>query len=163
MSLLGPQRGYANYRAIPDGHQFDNFQIDVDARKIAGPDNGGYGLVFRVQSAVAGAATYERYNFVVRADGSYSLNLISTEGRGTPIAPRGTSSAIVQGNAANHLTVICRGSQITLIVNGQMLGTFTGPLTAPGTVGVYVGDLSTTSDAPLIEVAFSNFIVSTVP
>jgi len=163
LALTGPQRGYTVFRTLPDERAFDNVQIDIDARMIAGPDNGIYGLVFRVQPAVAGAETYERYNFVIRADGSYSMSLVGTDGRGATVAPRRTSPAIRPGDAANHLTVVCRGSEITLAVNGQILGTFTGSLIVPGTVGLYVGELSTSSTAPLMEVAFSNLVISSVP
>lgn len=164
VALLGPQRGYDNYRLTPDGRQFDNFQLDIDARKIAGPINGGYGVVFRVQPTAPGAASNEFYNFVITADGRYTLNLVNSEGRGTPLTPRGSSSAaIARGDVANHLTVVCRGTEITLAVNGQTLGTFTGPLIAPGNVGVYVADLPSAGNAPPMEVAFSNFVISSVP
>lgn len=164
VALIGPQRGYVNYRLGSDEQQFADFQLDVDARKVAGPDNGIYGVVFRVQPAVPGAKSYEYYSFVITADGYYTLSLVNTEGRGTAVAPRGTHPAIVKGNGVNHLTVVCRETQITLAVNGQLLGTFTGSLTAAGMFGPYVGELSTTSTAPLMDVAFSNLLViSSVP
>ncbi len=163
LALTGPQRGYGNYRTIPDERRFTDFQLDVDLRKIAGPDNAVYGVVFRVQPAIPGARTYQRYGFVVTGNGAYTVSLVNPDGPATVIAPRGTSPAIARGNGSNHLTVTCRGSQITVAVNGEILGTFTGPVVAPGTAGVYIGELSTTSTEPLLEVAFSNLVVSEAP
>ena len=163
LALVGPQRGYGNYRTIPDERRFADFQLDVDLRKVAGPDNAVYGVVFRVQPALPGARTYQRYSFVVASSGTYSVTLVNPDGPATVIAPRTASPVIARGNESNHLTVVCRASQITVVVNGETMGTFTGPVVSAGTVGLYISEISPSSTEPLLEVAFSNLVISEAP
>jgi hypothetical protein len=163
LALVGPQRGYGNYRTIPDERRFADFQLDIDLRKVAGPDNAVYGVVFRVQPALPGARTYQRYSFVVTGSGTYSVTLVNPDGPATVIAPRTASPAIARGNENNHLTVVCRATQITVAVNGETMGTFTGPVVSAGTVGLYISEISTSSTEPLLEVAFSNLVISEAP
>lgn len=163
LALTDARRGYVYYRPSPDGRTFGDFRLDIDVRRVAGPDNGVYGVVFRIQSPLAGAATFERYNFTITPDGFYSLALIKTDGTATVIAPRAASSAIKQGNALNHLTVIATGNQLTLSINGEALGTFNGPVAGPGGVGVYVGNPPNSASAIGIEAGFSNLHIAIAP
>ena len=161
--LSDARRGYVYYRPSPDGRTFGDFRLDIDARRIAGPDNGVYGVVFRIQPPVAGAPTFERYNFTITPDGFYSLTLIKADGAATAIAPRAASSAVRKGDAANHLTIIARGDQLTLAINDQAIGTFSGPVVDPGGLGVYVGNPPNSTSPVGMEAGFSNLRVSAAP
>lgn len=163
LALTDARRGYVYYRSVPDGRTFGDFRLDIDARRVAGPDNGVYGVVFRIQPPVAGASTFERYNFTVTPEGFYSLNLIKTDGTATIVAPRAASPAINKEDAVNRLTVIARGTQITLAINGQTIGTFSGPVAGPGGVGVYVGNPPNSAAPVGMEAGFSNLRIATAP
>ena len=163
LALTDAQRGYVYYRSAPDGRTFGDFRLDIDARRITGPDNGIYGVVFRIQPPIAGAATFERYNFTVTSEGFYSLTLIKPDGTATVIAPRMTSSAIRKGDTVNRLTVIAKGTQITLAINGETIGAFSGPVAGPGGIGVYVGNPPNSASPYGMEAGFSNLHVSVVP
>ncbi len=160
LALTDARRGYVYYRPSPDGRTFGDFQLDIEARRVAGPDNGIYGVVFRIQPPIAGAATFERYNFTVTPEGFYSLNLIKADGTATIIAPRAASPAIRKGEATNRLTVIAMGTQITLAINGETIGTFTGTVTGPGGIGVYVGNPPNSAVPAGMEAGFSNLRIS---
>jgi hypothetical protein len=163
LALTDARRGYVYFRSAPDERTFGDFRLDIDARRVAGPDNGVYGVVFRIQPPVAGATTFERYNFTVTPEGFYSLNLIKTDGTATIVAPRTASPAINKGDGVNQLTVIARGTQLTLAINGQTIGTFSGPVIGPGGVGVYVGNPPNSTAPAGMEAGFSNLRIATAP
>jgi len=163
LALSDARRGYVYYRPSPDERTFEDFRLDIDARRVAGPDNGVYGVVFRIQPPITGAATFERYNFTVTPDGFYALTLIKADGTATAIAPRAISSAIRKGDAANHLTIVAKGNQLTLTINGQAIGTFSGPIVDPGGIGVYVGNPPNSTSPVGMEAGFSNLRVSATP
>lgn len=163
LALTDAQRGYVYYRPSPDGRTFGDFRLDIDARRVAGPDNGVIGIVFRIQQPIAGATTFERYNFTITPEGFYSLTMIKTDGTATIIAPRTVSQAIRKGDALNHLTVIAKGSQLTLAINDETVGTFSGQVVAPGGVGVYVGNPPNSSAPAGMEAGFSNLLITAAP
>lgn len=163
LALTGPEGGYANYRTIPGGEMFADFQLDIDLRKVAGPDRGFYGVVFRVQSAVPGARTIERYLLAISGDGFLTFNYIAADGTVTRVAPRAELPSIARGDAPNHLTLVCRGTDFTLSVNGQLVGTYAGPINVAGSIGVTVGTVPSSSPSNSIEVAFSNLVISRNP
>ena len=162
LALIGQEGGYANYRTVPDTLTFADFQLDLDLRKLSGPDKGFYGIVFRVQPAIPGAQTIERYLLAISGDGFLTFNHIAADGTVTRVAPRTETSAIATGSAPNHLTIVCRGTGFTVSVNRQLIGSFVGPSALGGTVGVYAGTVPGPSPNTL-ELAFSNLIISKLP
>lgn len=162
LALTGQEGGYANYRTVPDKQIFTDFQLDLDLRKIAGPDKGFYGVVFRVQPAVPGSQTIERYLLAISGDGFLTFNHIAADGTVVRVAPRTQTPIIATGGAPNHLTIVCRGIDFTVSVNRQLVGTYVGPTASGGTVGVYVGTVPGPSPNT-IELAFSNLVISRLP
>jgi hypothetical protein len=162
LALTDPQGGYVNYRTAPEDQTFKDFKLDVDLRRVAGSDKGFYGVVLRVQAALPRARTIERYLVTISADGFLTFNHIAADGTVTRVAPRTELPEIAKGNASNHLTIVCKGEDFTVSVNGKVLGPFRGPLATGGTVGVYLGTTpgATPND---LEVAFSNFTISEAP
>jgi hypothetical protein len=157
---------YADYYSYPlDRPTFADFQLEVDVRRVAGPDNGGaYGLLFRTQPKGPNDQTNARYIFLVQPqEGYFALNLINATGPPSNIAPNTTTPAINKGNATNHLTVICRGGSITLMINGQIVGNYPAPLTAAGTVGLLVENPRRPAGSVGMTAAFRNLRVSTAP
>ena len=162
LALTGQEGGYANYRTIPDKQEFTDFQLDIDLLKIAGPDRGFYGVVFRVQPAVPGAQTIERYLLAISGDGFLTFNHIAADGTVVRVAPRTQTPTIETGGVPNHLTLVCKGTDFTVSVNRQQVGSYVGPTASGGTAGVYVGTVP--GPAPnTIELAFSNLIISRLP
>ena len=162
LALTDARRGYVYYRAAPDGRTFGDFRLDITARRVAGPSNGVYGVVFRIQQPVAGATTFARYNFTITPDGFYSLTLIRTDGTAAIIAPRTASPTIKTGDLANRLTVIARGTQLTLAINDDIVGTFDGPVVDAGGVGVYVGNPPNSTAPDGMGAGFSELRLSAV-
>lgn len=164
LALTDPARGYIYYRYAPEGRGFADFRLDVEARRVAGPTNGGsYGVVFRARPSTSGDRAVAQYNFYVTADGTFALILLPPTGPATTVVPRTPSPAIGTGEATNRLTVICRGDTITLAINDQTVGTFEATLQGMGAVGLYVANPANPVGAVGMEAAFRNLRVTALP
>jgi hypothetical protein len=95
---------------------FDDFKLDVDAAKIAGPDDNGIIVMFRLTDK----QNYDRFD--ISSDGYYAVSKVRNGLRTTvsdfPVMP---SPAIRTGNATNHIRVTGRGSKFSFEVNGTPL------------------------------------------
>jgi hypothetical protein len=163
IALTDAKRAYAYQVYSPDPQKFADFQLDVDARRIAGPDNGSYGLLFRIQPR----ATHDKANadiaLLVHPDEQYfALNLLMADGTGKNIG-KGNTAAIRKGDATNHLTVICQGDNVTVAINGQPVGTYSTPLLTAGAVGLVVSSPPNPSGSVGTQAAFTNLRISPVP
>jgi hypothetical protein len=129
---------------------FTDVVIEVDATKIAGPDDNDYGVICRYQDE------NNFYFFEISSDGYYSigkykenqLQLIGME-------KMQTSNVIRQGQATNRVRATCIDSLLSLSVNGHTLievedADFTG-----GDVGLIAG----TFETPGTDILFDNFKV----
>ena len=163
LALSDPQGGYVNYRTAPGDQRFADFQLDVDVRRLQGPSQGFFGVVFRVQPAVPGAKMIERYFLAISSDGFLTFNHIGADGAVVRVAPRTEVPGIARGELTNHLTVICKGTDFTVLINGQTVGTYSGPAAVAGSVGLTVGTVPSSSRPNNIEVGFSNLTISSIP
>lgn len=164
LALTDAARGYIYYRYAPEGRGFADFRLDIEARRVAGPTNGGtYGVVFRARPAASGDRAVAQYNFYITADGTFALNLLPPVGPVTNVVPRTASPAINAGEATNRLTVICRGNRITLAINDQTVGTYEAALQGEGAIGLYIANPANPSGPVGMEVAFKNLRVSALP
>ena len=111
--------------------QLRNFQLDVDAEQIGGPDDNGYGVQFRVVDAD------NYYRFRISGDGYAKFG---KKVGGDYVVIRGweSTSLINQGVAANHITVIANGSSFTFFINGTELFSETDSSFAIGATGFMV-------------------------
>jgi hypothetical protein len=145
----------------PEGLLFQDFVMDVDARRVKGLDSIGYGLVFRRQPKGDNDKASVRYIFYVSPQGLWSLFLVNKDGTTKTIRDLNPSSSIKVGDATNHLTVTCKGQKITLAANGQPLATIDdATLTSPGEIGVFI--LSPVNEHST-EVAFKNLTIKPAP
>ena len=75
----------------PEGLSFQDFTLEVEANRVAGPDTIGYGLVFRRQARKEGSAASERYIFYVTPQGatacSWSMRTIHNAPSGRSMRP----------------------------------------------------------------------------
>jgi len=128
-----------------------NYMVEVDARWAG--NSGSYGLLFGL------AEDFSRYYmFLVNTDWQdYALYYFES-GSFTPIVEETVTSAIHGQFSKNHLKVTRNGSQISLEINGVILGTWTD---ANSTGPAYVGLVN----APYVDLAFAdarfdNFMVT---
>ena len=130
---------------------FDDVMIQVAAKRAEGA-KGNYGIVFRER--VDTDNKNDAYFFRVDpTTGMYILHkLIQSEW--TTLIDWTKSSAIRTGSETNVLKVLVRGSQITLFVNGQQLGSVTDSTFSRGKIGMcassYTGETN-------FHVAFDDF------
>lgn len=106
---------------------FGDVSISVEARQVsAGPENdNSYGVGCRIQPDGSG------YYLSISGDGYYAVGMAAVaetsdiDGeempRLRPLVDWTESDAINQGNATNHLRVVCAGSQLALYANDQLL------------------------------------------
>ncbi len=129
---------------------FSDILVEVQATKIAGPDDNDFGLICRYQDA------QNFYFFLISSDGYYSINKYrdgeyEIVGRESYTFDEG----IRQGQATNLLQASCVGDVLALTVNGERLfevqdGDFSG-----GDVGLIAGTFA----EPGTDILFKNFKV----
>jgi serine/threonine protein kinase len=130
---------------------FDNLIIEVDATQIsAGPEsNNSYGVICREQQG-SGDGYYLR----ISGDGYYSI-FKSIGPDFESLVDWTESSTIRQGNATNHIRVMCNGSTLELFVNGELLATADDSTFAKGDIAL----TATTYEDDRTEVHFDNLAV----
>lgn len=129
---------------------FTDVVIEVDATKIAGPDDNDYGVICRYQDE------NNFYFLEISSDGYYSigkykdnqLQLIGME-------KMQTSDVIRQGQASNQIRATCLGSSLSLAVNGHKLIEVEDIDFIAGDVGLIAG----TFETPGTDILFDNFKV----
>jgi len=129
---------------------FTDIAVEVDASQVLAPpnNNDGYGVGCRVQSNGHG------YFFRISGDGYYSI-LNETGEDDTWLVDWTESTAIRQGNATNHIVVICNGSHLALSVNGELLAEVEDITYTEGDIAL----TATTFEDEPTEVHFDNLVV----
>jgi serine/threonine protein kinase len=127
-------------------------RIEVDATKIAGPDDNDFGIICRYQS------TGDFYVAIISSDGFQGISLHQNGGHTMLSGDKLTfTDAIHQGAATNHIRFDCVGNTLTLYVNGIQLSTVTDTtLSSGGDVGLIAGTYTTTGT----DVLFKSFVVN---
>jgi hypothetical protein len=109
---------------------------------------GAGGLMFRVD-----IANQRAYFFEIRSNGCYTLATLQVNSSGENslhVLMQGCSPAVNQGvNRSNLLTVVARGSTISLYINGQYVAQVSDSHARSGAIGVF-----SDSSSPSSEVAF---------
>jgi hypothetical protein len=133
------------------GKRFVDAHIEVDAIKLAGPNDNDLGLICRYQDR------NNFYAFLVSSDG-YAGILKVDEGKYRVISGTqlNASGNVKQGEALNHLQADCIGQSLALHVNGQVVAQAQDAGFAAGEVGVIAG----TNATPGVDIFFDNFVVS---
>lgn len=145
----------ANYSAFANPNQsFQNdVRLEVDATKIAGPDdNNAFGVICRYQDVD------NYYYFYISSDGYVGIGMDNAGTKSIISSSDGyltTASGINSGSATNHIRADCIGSTLTLYVNGTRVasasdGTFTG-----GDIGL----VARTYDVAGTDILFDNLFV----
>lgn len=120
--------GLAN-RSVAD------FRLEVDAAQEAGPNNNGYGILFRLQDRD------NFYRFDISGDGFFLLSKFH-DGEWVTLVPWTASSAVNVGQAANRLTVEAIGNQIRVYANDALLAEVEDDMSTEGNFGFFASTFS---------------------
>jgi hypothetical protein len=132
------------------GLNFSDTVIEVDARKVGGPDDNDFGIICRYQDLS------NFYFFIVSSDGFYGIaKMVDGEQVLLGLENMEYSEAINQGNSNNKLRADCVGKNLVLHINGQKLMEVTDSQYTSGDAGLIAG----TFDVPGTEIHFDNFAV----
>jgi len=134
------------------GDEFTDSRIDVDAVLMDGPANDNFGVLCRYQD------NQNFYGFLVTHDGYYGIFKMQ-DGNFVLSSEKDDlqySEAIRQGGVVNHITAVCQGSELRLIVNETLLAEIADDSFSQGQVGLIVGAY----DQPGVQILFDNFVVT---
>ncbi len=121
---------------VTRGYQYHDVAIDVDLSSANNSDN-HYGLICRYNEG-------NFYYFAISADGYYGIFRHTKEnGTLTPLTgPAMLSSSAIHLEGSNHLTAICKGPELSLIVNGEQIATVQDTTLSSGDIGMAAGTLN---------------------
>ncbi|MCJ7432241.1 MAG: DUF1080 domain-containing protein [Anaerolineales bacterium] len=142
--------------SIGFGLAFQNFgdvRMEVDTRKKAGSDDNDHGLICR-ESEDNGLYNY--YFFVISSQGFAAIGkTVKNEAQylwSEKVQPAGL---IKTDTAINHLRADCKGSTLTLYVNGQQVASVNDTAFTSGDVGLLARAWATAGT----EILYDNFVV----
>jgi hypothetical protein len=138
----------ANFWSTPH-KDFSDVRMEVDAGKLAGPDENRIGLICR-----SNGKAY--YFFIISSDGYYGLGIF-TNGQAALLGQSEMQSSpkINTGMAINHLRADCNGDDLAFYVNGSKLADVHDPTLQHGDVGLLAGSFN----QPGVDIVFDNFVV----
>jgi hypothetical protein len=132
------------------GLSFTDTVIEVDAKKVGGPDDNDFGIICRYQDLS------NFYFFIISSDGFYGIaKVIDGEQILIGLENMEYSDTINQGNSSNKLRADCVGKNLVLHINGQKLLEVNDSQYSTGDVGLIAG----TFDVAGTDIHFDNFIV----
>jgi hypothetical protein len=136
---------------VESGRTFTDVKIEIDAKKIGGPDSNEYGVICRYQDE------NNFYFFTVTSDGYYGVSKqledeISLIGMTELIS----SSAINQADGENHFTVVCDGNKLQFFVNETLLAELVDDTFPSGDIGM----IAASGDDPGTDILFDNLRVT---
>ena len=117
------------------GKDFSDFVLEVDSTKQAGPDDNGFGVIFRYVDK------NNFYRFDISSDGYYDFGYYEND-TWTSIIDWTETAAIKQGDATNTITILCKGSKLTFYINGTKITDVTDATLSSGDIGVWAGAVS---------------------
>ncbi len=132
------------------GKNFGDVQIEVDARKLGGPDDNNFGIICRYVDK------NNFYMLVVSNDGYYGSTKLK-DGAYSMIGMEQLqySDVILPGQEINHLRVDCVGETLRLYVNDVKLIEVQDPDFSSGDVGLIAGAYQQKG----VDILFDQFVV----
>jgi hypothetical protein len=132
------------------GFTFTDVRIEVEAIKVAGPDDNSFGVICRMQDEK------NYYAFVISSDGYAGIvkveegvyQLINSESM--EFAP-----SVHQGEAINYLVVTCQYNFLKLDINGENQFSIQDNSFTNGDVGLIAGSF----EEPGVDIFFDNLTV----
>lgn len=129
---------------LPGERTYGDFTLTVNAVLSEGDQNNGYGVYIRgASNKDTDLAVY--YRFELYGDASYAIfkGTLDRSGKSTStkIVDYTLNSAIQQKGKMNHLMIIAKGPTMSLIVNDQLIKTFSDPSYSTGSIALFVSNL----------------------
>lgn len=129
---------------LPGGKTFGDFRLDVDAGLTSGDPSNGYGIYIRgasTQNSILGLY----YRFEIYGDGSFVIYKGTQDAKGVldsqPLKSSNPNNAIAHVGQLNHVTIIAKGTQLTLTINNTTVSTFTDNSYKSGTIALFVSNV----------------------
>jgi len=132
----------------PELQSLDDFDLEVDATQVGGPDNNEYGVIFRQRDA------QNYYAFMVSGAGYFGLFCL-VDGQVYNVVNWTEIDAIQRGQGTNHLRLAADGPQISMYANGELLATVPDNTFRRGDITLVAG----TFEEGNVEIAFDNLTV----
>jgi hypothetical protein len=132
--------------------EFDDIRIEVDVKKLAGPEDGYFGVVCRFGDDGA-----DYYALVISANGFYGV--LKMEDDEKEFIESGVDEkGIIRRGAGdvNRVAGVCNVNRLVLIVNGEQLLEIYDDTFTTGDIGLIAGNRRTTAG---IDVLFDNFAI----
>jgi hypothetical protein len=139
----------ADYWANP-GLNFTDVEVEVETKKIGGPDNNNFGVLCRYQNMG------NFYFLIISSDGYYGIGKVEN-GKQRLIEPDQMlpSEVIRKGSQFNHIRAACDGTRLALAVNGELVAETEDATFLEGDVGLIAGSF----EEPGVDIIFDNFVV----
>ncbi len=132
------------------GYSYQDLKVEVEAKRLEGPDQNRYGLVCRYIDP------QNFYFFVVSSDGYEAIGKMKQGVQSLLEQDMMVySTSIVPGDGPNHLRFDCIGEELTGYANGQAIASTTDGDFKQGDAGLIAGSF----DQPGVKINFDNFIV----
>lgn len=132
------------------GRSFEDVLIEVEATQVQAPanNNNDYGVMCRL------TYTGDGYSFNISGDGYYSIQKMESNSF-SDLVEWTESSAIHKGGETNRIQVICHGSTLVLVVNGEKLAEVIDETYSEGDIAL----AATTYEEAPTEIHFDNLLV----
>lgn len=114
----------------PELDPVTDFALSIEAQRVEGDKENGYGVVFRLQEG------YSYYRFIINDLQQFEVARIINNEVETIIPLRDTP--IIKPDSNNKLTVISNKSHFLLYINDQYLDEFTDNSLAQGQIGIII-------------------------
>jgi len=137
--------------ANPSKNFESDVYIEVDAAKVGGPNENGFGVICRYQDE------NNYYRFMISSDGLIVISM-KKNGDWSNLSSDvwEPSDAIHQGAESNHIRAECIGDGLKLLVNDQFAASATDSSFTSGDVGL----IASAYDTPGVDILFDNFSAS---
>lgn len=132
------------------GLNFADVQIFTQSTKLSGTDDNLFGILCRYQDRS------NFYAFVIGSDGYYGIFKMVQGQQSLIKQPHMDFSPVIKpGSEINKIQALCKGDQLALVVNDNVLLRVQDDTLSHGDVGLMVGNFS----QPGVDILFDNFIV----
>jgi len=132
------------------GLHFTDVVVEVDATKVAGPDDNDFGIICRYQDIE------NFYFFIISSDGYYGVGkVVDGEQELIDTDQMYPDDAIKQGNTTNHIKADCVSSHLVLHANGTKITDVEDTTFSSGDIGLIAGTFAEAG----ADIHFDNFVV----
>ncbi len=148
--ILINEQGQGQEVTRTGGKDYSDVSIEVDVQQTAGPGDGLMGVTCRNDN------NGNFYSFEFSQDGTYGIYKYSN-GSGDSLDEETLDPNTIDPKGSNHVTGLCQGDTLTLLLNGQVLSQVQDSSYPKGAVGLIVRTGS--SGDPGEDVLFSQLVV----